>query len=94
MNFSSTYRNFIHQGLDLVDNLVSVGLVDVGAEGDLALLRVLRYGRHTEHLGRGLKTLENFFSSVWTKIVFPDPGLDASLRAECDAVKIAARSEA
>ena len=53
LNFSSTYRNFIHQGLDLVDNLVSVGLVDVGAEGDLALLGVLRYGRHTEHLGRG-----------------------------------------
>ena len=47
------YRNFIHQGLDLVDNLVSVGLVDVGAEGDLPLLGVLRYGRHTEHSGRG-----------------------------------------
>ena len=32
---------------------------------------------------------------MWTKIVFPDPGLDsqASLRAGCDAVKIAARSE-
>ena len=32
---------------------------------------------------------------MWTKIVFPDPGLDsqASLRAGCDAVKTAARSE-
>ena len=42
----------------------------------------------------GKKLRKNFFSSVWTKIVFPDPGLDASLRAGCDAVKIAARSEA
>ena len=49
----STNRNFIHQGLDLVDDLVSVGLVDVGTEGDFALLSALRYGRHTEHLGQG-----------------------------------------
>jgi len=46
-------RNFIHQGLDLIDDLVSVGLVDVWTKGDFALLGALRYGRHTEHLGQG-----------------------------------------
>ena len=57
-----TYRDFIHQGLDLVDDLVSVGLVYVGAEGDFTLLSALRYGRHTEHLGSGVKkTLKIFF---------------------------------
>ena len=57
-----TYRDFIHQGLDLIDDLVSVGLVNVGAEGDFSLLGALRYGRHTEHLGSGVKkTLTIFF---------------------------------
>ena len=68
-----TYRDFIHQGLDLIDDLVSVGLVYVGTEGDFALLSTLRYGRHTEHLGSGVKkNFEDFFLivRVWTKLSF------------------------
>jgi len=47
-------RNFFHQILDLADHLVSVGLVNIGAEGDLPLLAGLRYGGNSEHLGREL----------------------------------------
>ena len=45
-----TDRNFFHQILDLADDLMSVGLVNVGAEGDLPLLAGLRYGGNSEHL--------------------------------------------
>ena len=71
--FLKTYRDFIHQGLDLVDDLVSVGLVNVGAEGDFSLLGTFRYGRHTEHLGSGVKkNFDDFFLivRVWTKLSF------------------------
>ena len=46
---NDTHRYFFHQILDLADHLVSVGLVNIGAEGDLPLLAGLRYGRDTEH---------------------------------------------
>ena len=49
---NKTDRNFFHQILDLADHLVSVGLVNVGAEGDLPLLAGLRYGGNSEHLAR------------------------------------------
>ena len=38
------------QVFDLADHLVSVGLVNIGAEGDLPLLAGLRYGGNSEHL--------------------------------------------
>ena len=47
-----TDRHFFHQILDLADHLMSVGLVNIGAEGDLPLLAGLRYGGNSEHLGR------------------------------------------
>lgn len=78
---------------------MSVGLVDVGAEGDLPLLGVLRYGRHAKHLDDRASWSKNclmriFFVRARTKIVFPDPGLDTGgdMWKMCDAVKIAARS--
>lgn len=51
-----TYRYFIHQSLDLVHHLVSVGLVDVGREGNLPL-PVLRYWSNAEHLAGGKLTI-------------------------------------
>ena len=71
---------------------MSVGLVYVGAEGDFALLSALRYGRHTEHLGSGVKkNFDDFFSycPCVDKIVFPDPDLDTEMMMK--AVKIGAR---
>ena len=52
MRRKKTYRNFFHQILDLSDDLMSVGLVNIGAEGDLPLLAGLRYGGNSEHLAR------------------------------------------
>ena len=51
-NKKNTHRNFFHQILDLADHLMSVGLVNVRAEGDLPLLAGLRYGGNSEHLAR------------------------------------------
>ena len=44
------YRNFIHQVLDFVDNLMSVGFVNVGTEGDFSLLlAIFRYWGDSKH---------------------------------------------
>ena len=47
-----SYLHFFHQALDLVHHLVSVRLVDVGTEADLAVPWSLRYWGHSKHLCR------------------------------------------
>jgi len=42
------YLNFFHETLDLIDDLVSVGFIDVGTEADLPV-PMLRYWSDTEH---------------------------------------------
>lgn len=46
--FPMNNLNFFHETLDLIDDLVSVGLIDVGTEADLPV-PILRYWSDTEH---------------------------------------------